>query len=62
MKADKTAEVRPVRPGPSEGDDISIEEGLSPDEAVVVEGADRLREGSKVEIQGQPQNKSRKAK
>ena len=62
VKADKTAEVRPVSPGPSEGDDISIEEGLSPGESVVVEGADRLRDGSKVEIQGQPQNKPRKAR
>jgi multidrug efflux system membrane fusion protein len=62
VKADKTAAVRPVRSGPSEGEDISIEEGLSPAESVVVEGADRLRDGSKVEIQGQPQNKSRKAK
>jgi multidrug efflux system membrane fusion protein len=62
VKADKTAAVRPVRPGPSEGDDISIEEGLASGETVVVEGADRLRDGSKVEIQGQPQNKSRKGK
>ena len=61
VKADKTASVRPVSPGPSEGDDISIE-GLAPGESVVVEGADRLRDGSKVEIQGQPQNKPRKAK
>ncbi|MFI5294970.1 MAG: MdtA/MuxA family multidrug efflux RND transporter periplasmic adaptor subunit [Thermodesulfovibrionales bacterium] len=61
VKADKTAELRPVRPGPSEGDDISIE-GLAPGESVVVEGADRLRDGSKVEIQGQPENKPRKAK
>ncbi len=61
VKADKTAEVRPVSPGPSEGDDITVE-GLAPGESVVVEGADRLREGSKVEIQGQPENKPRKAK
>jgi len=61
VKPDKTAAVRPVSPGPSEGDDISVE-GLAPGESVVVEGADRLRDGSKVEIQGQPQNKPRKAK
>ena len=61
VKADKTAEVRPVSPGPSEGDDISIE-GLAPGEPVVVEGADRLLDGSKVEIQGQPQNQPRKAR
>ena len=62
VKADKTAAVRPVRAGPSEGDDISIDEGLSPGEIVVVEGADRLREGSKVELQGQAQNNSPKSR
>jgi multidrug efflux system membrane fusion protein len=50
-----TAAVRPVRNGPTEGDLVSIDEGLSPDEMVVVEGADRLRDGSKVEVQGQRQ-------
>jgi membrane fusion protein, multidrug efflux system len=48
-----TAAVRPVKNGPTEGDLVSIEEGLAPDEPVVVEGADRLRDGSKVELQGQ---------
>jgi multidrug efflux system membrane fusion protein len=50
-----TAVVRPIKNGPTEGDLVSIEEGLSPDEMVVVEGADRLRDGSKVEVQGQGQ-------
>ncbi len=50
-----TAVVRPIKNGPTEGDLVSIEEGLSPDEKVVVEGADRLRDGSKVEVQGQGQ-------
>jgi multidrug efflux system membrane fusion protein len=45
--------VRPVKNGPTEGDLVAIEEGLTPDELVVVEGADRLRDGSKVEVQGQ---------
>ena len=53
IKPDMSATVRPVTVGPAEGDDISIEAGLSPGEPVVVEGADRLREGSKVELQGQ---------
>ena len=53
IKPDMSAAVRPVTVGPAEGDDISVEAGLSPGEPVVVEGADRLREGSKVELQGQ---------
>ncbi len=54
------AAVRPVRSGPAEGDLVSIVEGLSPDELVVVEGADRLRDGSKVEVQGQGQSQGQK--
>jgi len=62
VKADQTVTVRMVGVGPAEGDDVSIDEGLSPGDLVVVEGADRLREGSKVELQGQGANTSRKGK
>ena len=57
-----TAAVRAVKVGPAEGDNVSIDEGLSPGELVVVEGADRLREGNKVELQGQGANSSGKGK
>ena len=50
VKADQTVTVRQVRLGPAEGDQVSIDEGLSPGDLVVVEGAERLREGSKVEL------------
>jgi len=53
VQADQTAQVRPVTIGPSEGDTVSIDKGLSPGEQVVVEGADRLREGIRVELPGQ---------
>ncbi len=53
IKPDRTAAVRPVTVGPAEGDDVSIESGISPGEPVVVEGADKLREGSKVELPGE---------
>jgi membrane fusion protein, multidrug efflux system len=53
VRSDQTAEVRPVTVGPAEGDYVSIDKGLSADEPVVVEGADRLREGIKVELPGQ---------
>jgi multidrug efflux system membrane fusion protein len=62
VKADHNVAVRPVRVGPSEGDDVSIDEGLSPGELVVVEGAERLREGSRVELQGQGTGSSHKGK
>jgi len=57
-----TAAVRAVKVGPAEGDNVSVDEGLSPGELVVVEGADRLREGNKVELQGQGANSSGKGK
>src|SRR4029453_12836727 len=41
----KTAQARPVHVGVSEGGDTSIEDGLSPGDVVVVDGADSLRDG-----------------
>ena len=49
VKADNTVTVRVVKPGPTQGDKVSIEEGLAPGERVVVDGTDKLREGAKVE-------------
>jgi membrane fusion protein, multidrug efflux system len=50
---DRTVGVRPVKLGPAEGDAIAVEEGLKPGERVVVDGADKLRDGAKVEVGGQ---------
>jgi multidrug efflux system membrane fusion protein len=50
LKEDKTVTVRPVKVGPGEADLISVDEGLAPGDIVVVEGAEKLREGSKVEL------------
>jgi multidrug efflux system membrane fusion protein len=50
VKTDQTVAVRQVRPGPSEGDVTAIDEGLEPGDQVVVEGVERLREGTKVEL------------
>jgi multidrug efflux system membrane fusion protein len=60
VKADQTVTVRPVRLGPTEADTASIDEGLSPGDLVVVEGAERLREGSRVELKGQGSGSSPK--
>ncbi|MGU3493468.1 MdtA/MuxA family multidrug efflux RND transporter periplasmic adaptor subunit [Xanthobacteraceae bacterium A53D] len=40
--------VRKVTLGPSAGDTVSIRDGLAAGDTVVVDGADRLREGSKI--------------
>jgi multidrug efflux system membrane fusion protein len=60
VKADQTATVRPITVGEIQGGDAAIKSGLSPGELVVVDGADRLREGTRVELRdqssGTPQN------
>jgi len=51
IKADNTASARPVTLGAAEGERVA-ESGAPVGERVVVDGADRLREGMKVSIQG----------
>lgn len=51
VKEDKTVEVRPVTVGVTEGNNVSIEAGLSPRELIVVDGADKLRAGSLVRME-----------
>lgn len=50
VKNDNTAAVRPIKQGPTEGERTAILEGLAVNETVVVDGADKLREGTKVQI------------
>ena len=60
VKPDQTVTARQVEVGPTEGDNAAIDKGLAPGDLVVVEGAERLREGSKVELKnpnnGKPNN------
>ena len=48
VTANQIATVRQVQLGPSEGDNTAIDKGVSPGDRVVVEGTERLREGSRV--------------
>src|SRR5262249_55228528 len=48
LNDDQTVTVKPVRLGPANGDRVAIEEGLSPGDRVVIDGADKLRNGAKV--------------
>jgi multidrug efflux system membrane fusion protein len=50
VKADKTVEMRPVTLGVTSGDRAAIASGLAPGEVVVVDGADKLRTGTAVEV------------
>jgi multidrug efflux system membrane fusion protein len=53
VKADRTATVRMVTVGEIQGGEASLKSGLSPGELVVIDGADRLREGTRVDLRPQ---------
>ncbi len=50
VKEDKTVEMRTVTPGPVQGDDALIEDGLKAGEVVVIDGVDKLQQGTRVEV------------
>ena len=52
LKADKTVTVRMVTRGQATTDMVEIRAGLEAGEQVITEGADRLKEGSKVMLAG----------
>jgi len=47
---EKTVQLRRITVGPTEGDKVAVLSNLNAGETVVVEGTDRLREGSQVDI------------
>jgi membrane fusion protein, multidrug efflux system len=49
VKPDKTVELRKVTPGPSEGGITAVREGVAAGDALIVDGADRVQERSRVE-------------
>jgi len=49
VKTDHTVEVRPIVVGPAGRTEAAIESGLAADDVVVVEGTDKLREGTVVQ-------------
>ena len=53
VQADHTVAVRSIKTGPTEGERVAVTEGLKVGEQVVTSGADRLRDGSKVELPGE---------
>jgi multidrug efflux system membrane fusion protein len=53
VKPDSTVQVQVVTPGISEGNDTSIDQGLQVNDAVVVDGAEKLQPGSKVRVRAE---------
>ena len=50
VKDDHSVTVKPVKLGPVQGEVTAIASGIAPGELVVIDGADKLREGAKVEM------------
>jgi membrane fusion protein, multidrug efflux system len=54
VKPDETVEVRPVKLGNAEGTQVSVTDGLTAGESVVIDGGDKLRAGSPVRLVSKP--------
>jgi membrane fusion protein, multidrug efflux system len=50
VNADSTVSVRPVKLGVTEGDRVEVLAGLVPGDRIVIDGADKLRDGAKINI------------
>lgn len=50
VKADDTAELRPVKLGQRQGDEVVVTEGIAPNERVVLAGQMLVRPGAKVRV------------
>ena len=48
VNADNTVTVKPVTLGPASAEQIAIQSGLAPGDGVVIDGADKLRNGARV--------------
>ena len=60
VNPNKTVSMRPVTLGATEDDDVEIAKGLEGGEIVVIEGQDKLQEGSKIETRGTGQRPGRR--
>ena len=54
VNPDNTVSIKPIRTGPVDGYRIAVVSGLEPGTRVVVDGTDRLRDGARVLLQGDP--------
>jgi multidrug efflux system membrane fusion protein len=50
VNADSTVSVRPVQLGVTDGDNVEVRSGLAPGDRIVIDGADKLRDGAKINI------------
>ena len=52
INGDKTVTARPVNLGPSQGERVAVQSGLTQGDRVVIDGVDKLRDGAKVTLPG----------
>ncbi|MGH8306144.1 MAG: efflux transporter periplasmic adaptor subunit, partial [Steroidobacteraceae bacterium] len=52
VDADQTVSVRKVTLGPGDAANVSITQGLAAGETVVVDGADKLKDGARILLRG----------
>jgi multidrug efflux system membrane fusion protein len=50
VNADNTVTVRPVTLGPTSGDRVAVQSGLAAGDLVVIDGADKLRNGARIAL------------
>jgi multidrug efflux system membrane fusion protein len=50
VNADSTVSVRPVKLGVTEGERVEVISGLAPGDRIVIDGADKLRDGAKINV------------
>ena len=53
VNADSTVSVRPVKLGLTDGDRVEVLSGLAPGDRIVIDGADKLRDGAKINVRSE---------
>ncbi|HBK06175.1 MAG TPA: multidrug transporter subunit MdtA [Acetobacteraceae bacterium] len=53
VNADNTVSVRPVKLGVTDGDRVEVISGLAPGDRIVIDGADKLRDGAKINVRSE---------
>jgi membrane fusion protein, multidrug efflux system len=53
VNADSTVSVRPVKLGVTDGDRVEVVSGLTPGDRIVIDGADKLRDGAKINLRSE---------
>jgi multidrug efflux system membrane fusion protein len=53
INADSTVSVRPIKLGITDGDRVEVLSGIAPGDRIVIDGADKLRDGAKINLRAE---------